>query len=147
MKNNIAEEKKLEIVFEEIVEDNTMISAIRETDGTEKLRITWIEKQKRENIMRNYELPFKTLAKTEDKITGITTLYGYNNSIIEYNGLGLVWYNISSTSQENSIELIDSFDFEDHKTYSSSDSGIKLYQNLFQKKPIQKIIKNNKIKQ
>ena len=81
MKNNIAEEKKLEIVFEEIVEDNTMISAIRETDGTEKLRITWIEKQKRENIMRNYELPFKTLAKTEDKITGITTLYGYNNKL------------------------------------------------------------------
>ena len=25
--------------------------------------------------MRNYELPFKTLAKTEDKITGITTMF------------------------------------------------------------------------
>lgn len=142
MKDKIAEEKKLEIVFEEIVEDNTMISAIRETDGTEKLRITWIEKQKRENIMRNYELPFKTLAKTEDKATGITTLYGYNNSIIEYNGLGLIWYSVPKNGQENSIELIEAFDFENHKTHSSSDSGIRLYQDLFQKNPIQKNKKN-----
>lgn len=138
MKENIAEEKKLEIVFEEIVEDNTMVSAIREKDGTEKLRIIWIEKQKRENIMRNYELPFKTLAKTENKATGITTLYGYNNSIIEYNGLGLIWYHTPINGQESSIELVEAFDFENHKAYNPSDYGIKLYQNLFHKNPIQK---------
>lgn len=141
MKETIAEEKQLEIVFEEIVEDNTLISIVREKGKNEKVRITWIEKQQRKNVMCNYEIPFITIGKTENYETGITTLYGYN-SIIEYNGLGLARHNESINGQLDSTDLVEIIDFKNHKIHSSIDSCAKLYQELFKKKTKQK----NKLK-
>ena len=136
MKQSIALEREIKIISSDLIADNALIQVIKDRE-VEKVRVLWIEQRDKENVVCDYEFgPFKVIAQTYDEENDTVVLYSNDNQIIEYNDKALARYRGPRCGYVNYVDLVEVFNFSNHRSIAPYDNCEKVYKKLFRKEPI-----------